>query len=124
MRVLVCGDRHWADKEALEAVLNVIGFERWGRDLVIIEGTADGADRMAGRWAERSCGHEEYPAEWNVHGKAAGPIRNQRMLDEGKPDLVLAFHDHLPKSKGTRDMVRRARNAGLPVLVFKHRATK
>lgn len=46
-----------------------------------------------------------------TNGKAAGPIRNQRMLDEGKPDLVVAF----PGGRGTADMVRRAKAAGVPV---------
>jgi hypothetical protein len=42
-------------------------------------------------------------------GKTAGPLRNQRMLDEGKPDLVVAF----PGGGGTKDIVRRAVKAGL-----------
>jgi hypothetical protein len=50
-------------------------------------------------------------ADWNTHGRAAGPIRNQRMLDEVKPELVVAF----PGGRGTADMVRRAREAGVNV---------
>src|SRR5262249_16770583 len=46
--------------------------------------------------------------EWDELGKKAGPLRNQRMLDEGKPDLVVAF----PGGGGTKDMVRRAVQAG------------
>jgi hypothetical protein len=46
-----------------------------------------------------------------MQGKAAGPIRNQRMIDEGKPDLVIAF----PGGRGTADMVSRAKKAGIPV---------
>jgi hypothetical protein len=42
------------------------------------------------------------PADWANHGKAAGPIRNRKMLDL-KPDLVLAFHADLTNSKGTKD---------------------
>lgn len=40
-----------------------------------------------------------------------GPLRNQRMLEEGKPDLVVAF----PGGGGTKDMVRRAAKAGVPI---------
>lgn len=40
-----------------------------------------------------------FPAKWNEHGKAAGPIRNQQMLTEGKPDVVFAFHDDIASSK-------------------------
>jgi hypothetical protein len=52
-----------------------------------------------------------YKAEWDKHGRAAGPIRNQQMLDDGKPDLVLAFAG----GRGTDDMCRRAREAGIEV---------
>lgn len=54
---------------------------------------------------------EEYPAEWDKHGKAAGFIRNQDMLDSGV-DVVVAF----PGGRGTADMVRRARKAGVEVV--------
>ena len=30
------------------------------------------------------------------------------MLDEGKPDLVLFYHDNLDESRGTIDMITRA----------------
>ena len=61
-----------------------------------------------------------FPAKWNEHGKAAGPIRNQQMLTEGKPDLVIAFNDYLPNSKGTLDMVTRARRAGVAIEIIEH----
>lgn len=53
-----------------------------------------------------------FPADWHRDGKAAGPIRNRRMLLEGMPDLVVAF----PGGRGTADMVRRARAAGIEVV--------
>jgi hypothetical protein len=56
-----------------------------------------------------------FPADWETHGRAAGPIRNQAMLDEGKPYLVIAFWDG--KSKGTLDMISRATRAGVPVKI-------
>jgi hypothetical protein len=62
----------------------------------------------------------EYPAQWHKYGRAAGPIRNQQMLAEGKPDLVLAFHDDIDGSRGTKDMVNRARRAGVKVEVISH----
>jgi len=57
---------------------------------------------------------QTFDAEWHRHGKRAGPIRNQRMLEEGQPDLIVAF----PGGHGTADMVRRARQAGIEVHVF------
>jgi len=49
-------------------------------------------------------------AEWEKHGKRAGPIRNRQML-ELKPDGVVAF----PGDRGTRDMITAAQEAGVPV---------
>ena len=61
-----------------------------------------------------------FPAKWRQHGRAAGPIRNQQMLDEGLPTHVYAFHDHLDKSRGTRDMIDRAQACNIPITVFTH----
>ena len=52
-----------------------------------------------------------FPADWKTYGRAAGPLRNARMIAEGKPDLVLAF----PGGRGTADMTRKARAAGVEV---------
>lgn len=86
---------------------------------IIIEGEARGADRMAAQWAGKFIGSERvrrFPAKWTEYGRAAGPYRNQQMLTEGQPQLVVAFHDDLRNSKGTKDMVTRARRADVPVL--------
>lgn len=121
MRILVCGDRKWDDKPFINKIL----FEYWAihrdEDFVIIHGAAKGADSIAGEIArEQGVKEEAFPAKWEKHGKAAGPIRNQQMLTEGKPDLVLAFHDNIEKSKGTRDMVAKAKRAGIETRVYSH----
>ena len=112
MRVLVCGGRDYTDRARVWRVLDAYR-EKYGR-LTIIQGGARGADRHARDWAlaQSSVCLINEPADWDAHGKAAGPIRNQRMLDEGKPDLVLAF----PGGRGTADMVSRARKAGIRVI--------
>lgn len=70
-------------------------------------------DRLAHDWALAvKVKGATYCANWTRDGKAAGPIRNQRMIDEGKPDLVVAF----PGGRGTADMVRRAKAAGVKVM--------
>ncbi len=51
-------------------------------------------------------------ADWTTHGRAAGPIRNARMLAEYHPDLVIAF----PGGRGTLDMVSKAERAGVAVI--------
>ncbi len=109
MRVLVCGSRKWTDYAAIEQRLKLLPPQT-----MIIEGEAKGADKMARRIAVRiGLPVMPFPAEWDKYRRAAGVIRNQQMLDEGKPDLVLAFA--LPDSVGTKDMVARARKAGIPV---------
>lgn len=114
-RVLVCGGRDFHDAGLLIGILNR-HHDDAGQHLVIINGGATGADRLAEEWAERhGVPVETYWAYWKTHGRAAGPIRNQRMLDEGKPDLVVAF----PGGRGTADMVRRARAAGVEVVEVK-----
>lgn len=110
VRVLVCGGRDYSDKTAvwgwLQAVHLSCGIA------AIIEGGATGADALAASWAAaESVPVEHFPADWETHGRAAGPLRNQRMLDEGKPDVVMAF----PGGRGTADMVRRAKAACVPV---------
>lgn len=115
-RVLVCGSRNWDRPWLVYAVLD--GLEMNHGPLCIIEGEARGADLMGRAWAEdRSRPFEPFPADWERNGRAAGPIRNRKMLAEGKPDLVVAFSDDLPNSKGTRDMVTIARAAGVPTVV-------
>ena len=116
MRVLVCGDREWSDGEAMLCRLQALEVHD---EVVLIEGEARGADLMA-RGIAKFFGWRvlPFPANWDKYHRAAGPIRNQQMLIEGRPDLVLAFHSDLEHSKGTKDMVDRARRAGVPVEVL------
>lgn len=113
MRVLVCGGRDFDDWGKLDKKLDeLLHSKGYYYAFTIIEGGAKGADFLARVWAKyMDIPFEEYPADWNKHGKAAGGIRNQQMLDEGKPDLVVAFAG----GAGTADMVRRAKKAGVEV---------
>lgn len=116
MRILVCGGRDYADQARVDQILDRVLAERGIS--VIIHGGARGADSLAGRWAaSRGIEVAVYPADWNTHGKRAGPLRNQLMLDDGRPDAVIAFAG----GRGTADMIRRARAAGLPVWEIKER---
>jgi hypothetical protein len=111
MRVLVCGGRDFKDRSMVYR-----GMDSLVRDntpiSVVITGGAGGADYFGRCWAE-ICDIDimTFRADWERQGKAAGPIRNQRMIDEGKPDIVIAF----PGGRGTADMVRRAKAAGIEV---------
>jgi hypothetical protein len=93
MRVLVCGGRDFDDVGLMISALDRLHTEK--SFTVVIHGNARGADRMADTWARsRGVPREPYElpqGEWDELGKKAGPLRNKRMLDDGKPDLVVAF---------------------------------
>ena len=111
-RVLVCGGRNYDDHERLFDELDSLGTPPHHHVTVLIHGGALGADHWANVWAyERGVSRVAYRADWKRYGKAAGPIRNQQMIDEGKPDLVIAF----PGGFGTANMIRRAEAAGIEV---------
>lgn len=89
-------------------------YGNWLPDnIIIIQGGARGADRAADEWAIINwVPLETYLPDWDKYRKAAGPIRNKQMLDEGKPDVVIAF----PGGRGTANMVSLAKKAGVEVV--------
>ncbi len=115
MKFLVTGTRNWSEslKDAITHAL-----ESFDDELdILIAGHATGTDNIAERyWLGRRQGMTMiFPAKWNLLGRKAGPIRNSQMLDIGQPNIVLAFPK--PKSIGTRDMIRKAKNAGIKVVI-------
>lgn len=125
IRVLVCGDRNWQDEDIIDIVISGLAAE-WDRGVEVIHGACRGADALAAESAElsRDSGKpvvvKPFPADWAKHGRKAGPIRNEQMLKEGRPNLVIAFHDDVLASKGTKDMLERAKRAGVPAIVISH----
>ncbi|WP_051229197.1 DUF2493 domain-containing protein [Pleomorphomonas oryzae] len=132
-RVLVCGGRtygvvpprtpkdklaqaeatatsqRWRLEEVLDAAVTRLGLS------VVIEGEQAGADTLSSQWAQRrGIAVEPFPADWDRYGKTAGPIRNARMLAEGRPDVVIAF----PGRFGTWDMVDKATRAGVRTIII------
>ena len=133
MRVLVTGGREFYNKLLLKRTLDALharkkigpliisaSFELKGADIPVgpitclIQGGANGADFLANHWATAYSGvHvEKYKYELGGTSKQAGHVRNLMMLVQGKPDLVVAFSG----GKGTNDMKRQARKAGVKVL--------
>lgn len=125
MKLLVCGGRDYSDRKAVFNTLydfcDKHGLwteptpdgNKLPNNIHIINGKAPGADALSTDWAIVNwVPFTEYRADWEKHGRAAGPIRNQQMIDEGKPDKVLAF----PGGRGTADIVARARTAGIEVI--------
>ena len=110
MKILVCGDRNWNNAEAMARELMYLSTRG---DITIIHGDCRGADKMAGEMAMiMGFNVIAVPAEWEKYGRRAGVVRNRKMFDEHRPDLVLAFHEHIEDSKGTKDMMAYAKKKG------------
>lgn len=108
---LVCGGRNFADGEMFNSVMSQL-LALKGCPSTIVHGAARGADALADHWAKQMAINViGVVADWDIHGRTAGPLRNQRMIDDHKPVLVIAF----PGGKGTADMVRRARASSIDV---------
>lgn len=111
MRVLVCGSRGWQSEEGIYHELNKLP-----PNSEVLHGGARGADAIAGVIADHlGMDVTTYKPDWSKHGKAAGIIRNDIMLDT-RPDLVLAFWDG--KSTGTKHTIKGAISRGLPVRII------
>jgi YspA, cpYpsA-related SLOG family len=116
MKIIVCGGRDFEDEAYVFGVLDAY-LALQGRAVhLIAHGGARGADNLADKWATvRGIKVKQFPVpkrEWDLYGKAAGPIRNKRMLEEVGPDVVIAF----PGGSGTADMVKRSLSKGVEVL--------
>ena len=118
MRLLVSGGRKYMDYDKILSALVELGGKE-GIE-VLIHGAARGADSLAKK-AAKVLGIPNLPfpvtdEDWRLYGKFAGPMRNQKMLDEGHPDFLIAFPDS--DSRGTWDMIYRAKAAGLKLRVY------
>ncbi len=109
-RVLVCGGRDYQDWRAVADTLRSL-HERSPISL-IIHGCDPGAASLAVRWAVGAgVPTSGFDADFRSHGPGAERMRNERMIMESKPDLVLAF----PGGQGTADLIERATAAGVRV---------
>lgn len=111
MRVVIFGGRDFNnEKMAFSALDHLHSLHNFS---CVIDGMARGADTLGFKWAQHNgIETERYPAQWKTYGRAAGPIRNQQMIDDGKPDMGIAF----PGGTGTADMKKRLKSAGINVL--------
>lgn len=124
-RILVSGSRRWRDETAIaDAISGWLTTTSLTGVPVVVHGgqrtwdsqrhTWFGADWLAGCVARRwGFTEERHPADWNRHGRAAGPIRNTHMISLGA-DVLLAFP--IGESPGTRGCITLAVAAGIPVL--------
>lgn len=116
-RVLVSGDRFWEDGELIRYHLEKL--KKQHDDLELIVGDCSGADTYAKNSAiDLEIPYREFKANWN-EGARGGPIRNQKMVN-CDPNVVLAFHDNIDFSRGTKDCVRKAQKRSILVKVITH----
>lgn len=95
MSVLICGDRYWNNEKMMKEILS-------GQEIdILIHRDCIGADTIAGKI-----------------GKRAGPIRNKQMLEDNAVDLVLAFHDDIENSKGTKNMINQAKTKNISIILI------
>ena len=126
-RVIICGDRHWRGSEPIERELKA-RKSKYGLDLLVACGLCPGddeessADMLAWKIARKlGIDRAGFPANWTGrHGKSGGPIRNIIMLEIIKPHEVIAFHEDIGNSRGTKHMLGIAQKAGVKALLFKN----
>jgi hypothetical protein len=138
MRILITGSRKWNDiKTISDALKEVASTDRQAAlrveeyvtngapistppdlsHITVVHGGADGADALAGELAKiLGMNVEVHPAQWDIYGRGAGPLRNQAMVDKGA-DICLGFV--MPDSRGTADCLKRAKKAGIPTQIYK-----
>ena len=124
--VLVCGGRNYGltwDESTLQWLINeparaflrstLTDLHAQRAFTLLIHGAARGADTLAEFWAiTHRVRPQAYAADWKRLGRSAGPRRNEHMLVDGKPMLVVAFKG----DNGTKNMIDIARRAGVEVI--------
>lgn len=117
-RVIIAGGRTFDDYALVKEKCELYLSEKLKTHrVIIVSGHASGADALGERFAaEHNLPCELHPADWNRHGRAAGPIRNAEMA--GVSDALIAFWDG--KSRGTASMIKLAKSKGLQVAVVNY----
>lgn len=111
-KTIIAGSRGIEDPVVVASAVWLSGFEI----AEVVSGGCRGVDRMGEQFAEAAgVPVKRFPADWEAHGKAAGPLRNQEMADYA--DALIAIWDG--ESRGTKDMIDRATKSGLAIFVYR-----
>jgi protein-tyrosine phosphatase len=114
IKALFCGDR-FSTTIFEESITLELKDLPWCS--TVIHGACQGVDQTTHKIAQNlGIKIEAFPANWKRYGKIAGPLRNQKMLEE-EPDIIHAFHPDINSSKGTKDMITRAYQQKIPVYI-------
>lgn len=113
IKVVVFGSRDFNNYELLKSWLDFY-LQNVKDEIVIVSGTARGADTLGELYAkEHGYQVERYPANWKEYGNRAGMIRNRIMADVA--DYAVGFWDG--KSRGTKGMIDICRDLNVPIRV-------
>lgn len=111
MKTIIAGSRDFDDYNMLCDIVDI--FHRKYKITQVVSGKAKGVDTFGEYWAKsKMIPIEQFPADWDKHGKAAGPIRNSYMADYAEALIAIC----LKESRGTLDMIRKAKEKGLVVM--------
>lgn len=114
MKLIIAGSREGFEISDVFAAMEESGFK--DRVTEVVSGTARGVDRLGEAWANANyIPIKKFPADWEKHGRAAGPIRNQEMGDYADALLVLICNE----SRGSEGMLSYATKKGLEVFVVR-----
>lgn len=119
LKVIVAGGREFSNYNLLQQKCDhyLSNKVKEGYNIVIVSGTARGADSLGERYAkERGYKISRHPADWNTYGRRAGYLRNAEMANVA--DALIAFWDG--KSPGTKSMIKLAEDKGLMVRVVNY----
>lgn len=122
IRIIIAGSRKFNDYIKMLNKLDELGIHLLATmdDIEIVSGHASGADTLGEKFAKAyNYPLKIFPADWNTYGKAAGPIRNEQMVKyaaEANRGILVAFP--IGESKGTRNMIKLAKQYGLEVNVY------
>lgn len=112
MRLIIAGSRDLTDPLYIDMMSAAIAQHGWNPSRVL-SGRAKGIDTLGEIWArENDVEVEPYPADWNLHGKAAGPIRNRQMAENADALLLIRKRD----SRGSLSMLNEANRLGILVI--------
>ncbi len=110
MKLIIAGCRDMHDPVVFRAAMEACPFH----PTEIVQGGAPGVDTLASLWgAHKGIPVKEFKADWDLHGRSAGPIRNRQMALYA--DALLAIWDGV--SRGTKNMIDEAKAAATPTHV-------
>ena len=112
MKTIIAGCRDFTDYNLLKSKVDY--YRKDNAITEVVCGGATGADALGENYAvQNGIPVKGFPADWNKHGKAAGPIRNRQMAEYA--DCLIAVWDG--KSRGTKNMIDEMNKLMKPVYI-------